>query len=98
MWAYTSLYFYYVAELGRKLFMYKSTTNILTPTSLLHFFARSLLQYSPELHAWTPAKFPLLGASKQVLQMICSGTGCWQVDVAGYIATVFRRPLARESS
>lgn len=40
--AYSSLYFYDVAELEGKLFMYKSMTYILTPTSLeyivLHFF------------------------------------------------------------
>lgn len=63
------------------------------------FFPRFLLQYSPELYVWIPAEFPQLGASKQVLQMLTySGTGCCQVNVAGCIATLFRRFFVRESS
>lgn len=67
-----------------------------TPTSLDYivplFFPRSLLQYSPELRVWTPAEFPQLGATKQVLQMLTySGTGYCQVRVAGCSATIVRR-------
>lgn len=38
--------------------------------SLSPLFPRLLLQYSPDLHVWTPAEFPQLGATKQVLQML----------------------------
>lgn len=60
-------------------------------------------QIPSSVFTWTACmdscEFPQLGASRQVLQMLTySGTGCCQVNIAGYIATIFRRFFVWESS